>query len=62
VESLIRLAGDYQLALLRPFYVSPPILALAFVGPVAMVLDLRRAGRQPSGFTGDSLIGGQFRK
>jgi len=48
VESLIRLAGDYQLALLRPLYVSPPILALAFVGPVAMVLDLRRAGRQQS--------------
>ncbi len=45
VETLIRLAGDYQLALLRPFYVSPPILALALVGPVAMVLDLRRAGR-----------------
>jgi Na+-translocating ferredoxin:NAD+ oxidoreductase RnfD subunit len=48
VESLIRLAGDYQLALLRPLYVSPPILALAMVGPVAMLLDLRRAGRQQS--------------
>jgi Na+-translocating ferredoxin:NAD+ oxidoreductase RnfD subunit len=43
VETLIRLAGDYQLALLRPLYVSPPILALAIVGPIAMFLDLRRA-------------------
>lgn len=42
VESIIRLSGDYQLALLRPFYVSPPLLALAVVGPVAMFLDLRR--------------------
>ena len=42
VETLIRLAGDYQLALLRPFYVSPPILALAMVGPLAMLWDLRR--------------------
>src|SRR5205085_8221391 len=25
VETLIRLAGDYQLGFLRPFYVSPPI-------------------------------------
>ena len=43
VETIIRLAGDAQLGLLRPFYVSPPILALAMVGPVAMFLDLRRA-------------------
>ncbi|HUC39827.1 MAG TPA: hypothetical protein VMR92_03265 [Gemmatimonadales bacterium] len=42
VETLIRLGGDYQIALLRPFYVSPPILALAMVGPVAMFLDLRK--------------------
>jgi len=39
---LIRLAGDYQIGLLRPFYVSPPILALALVGPLAMWWDLRR--------------------
>jgi len=45
VETLIRLAGDYQIALLRPFYVSPPILALAMVGPVALFLDLRRTVR-----------------
>jgi len=43
VETLIRLAGDYQIGLLRPFYVSPPILALALVGPVAMWWDLRRS-------------------
>ncbi len=42
VESIIRLAGDFQLPLLRPLYVSPPILALALVGPIAMFLDLRR--------------------
>jgi hypothetical protein len=42
VETLIRLAGDYQLALLRPLYVSAPILALAMVGPVALFIDLRR--------------------
>ena len=42
VESLIRLAGDFQVPLLRPLYVSPPILALALVGPIAMYLDLRR--------------------
>ncbi|HEV8382962.1 MAG TPA: hypothetical protein VGQ29_15350, partial [Gemmatimonadales bacterium] len=41
VETLIRLAGDYQLSLLRPFYVSPPILALAMVGPLAMWWNLR---------------------
>jgi len=45
VETLIRLAGDFQLPLLRPFYVSPPILALSIVGPIAMWLDLRRTAR-----------------
>jgi Na+-translocating ferredoxin:NAD+ oxidoreductase RnfD subunit len=44
VETMIRLAGDFQLSLLRPLYVSPPILALAFVGPIAMWLDLHRMG------------------
>jgi len=43
VETLIRLGGDFQLSLLRPFYVSPPILALAIVGPLAMFIDLRRS-------------------
>lgn len=42
VESIMRIAGDFQLSLLRPFYVSPPILALAIVGPIAMWWDLRR--------------------
>ena len=45
VETLIRLAGDFQISFLRPFYVSPPILALAIVGPIAMFLDLRRTGK-----------------
>ena len=48
VEALMRLAGDYQLGLLRPLYVSPPILALAIVGPVAMFLNLRRMAPRPS--------------
>ena len=45
VETIIRLAGDYQLALLRPLYPSPPILALAIVGPIAMWWDLHRQAR-----------------
>lgn len=49
VETLIRLAGDFQLSLLRPFYVSPPILALALVGPIAMWWDLRRTTRPEQG-------------
>ncbi len=46
VESLIRLAGDFQVPLLRPLYVSPPILALAFVGPIAMLWDLSRHAKK----------------
>ena len=46
-ETLIRLAGDFQLPLLRPFYVSPPLLALAVVGPIAMWWDLRRTAARP---------------
>ncbi|MEX2156822.1 MAG: hypothetical protein WD773_08280 [Gemmatimonadales bacterium] len=50
VETVIRLAGDYQVALLRPLYPSPPILALAIVGPIAMWWDLRRlTSLRPSG-------------
>ena len=45
VESMIRLAGDAQVPFLRPFYVSPPLLALAIVGPIAMWWDLRRSTR-----------------
>jgi enediyne biosynthesis protein E5 len=48
VEALIRLSGDFQLPLFRPFYVSPPILALSIVGPIAMWWDLRRMARQPA--------------
>ena len=44
VETLIRLAGDSQVPFLRPFYVSPPLLALAVVGPIAMWWDLWRTG------------------
>ncbi len=46
VETIIRLAGDFQVGLLRPFYPSPPILALAIVGPIAMWGDLYRQGRR----------------
>jgi hypothetical protein len=45
VEAVIRVAGAFQVPLLRPFYVSPPILALAIVGPIAMWWDLRRTAR-----------------
>jgi enediyne biosynthesis protein E5 len=44
VEALIRLAGDAGIPGLAPLYYSPPILALFFVGPVAMWWDLRRRG------------------
>jgi Na+-translocating ferredoxin:NAD+ oxidoreductase RnfD subunit len=47
VETIIRLAGDFQVALLRPLYPSPPILALAIVGPLAMWWDLHRQARRP---------------
>jgi Na+-translocating ferredoxin:NAD+ oxidoreductase RnfD subunit len=46
VEALIRLAGDYQVGLLRPLYPAPPILALFLVGPVAMWVDLWRGGHR----------------
>lgn len=46
-ETLIRLAGEFQVPLLRPFYVSPPLLALAIVGPIAMWWDLWRTARRP---------------
>lgn len=43
VETGIRLAADYNLGWLRPLYPSPPILALAIVGPAAMWWDLYRS-------------------
>jgi hypothetical protein len=51
-EAGIRLAADYDLAWLRPLYPSPPILALALVGPLALWWDLRRShsvGAPPAG-------------
>jgi Na+-translocating ferredoxin:NAD+ oxidoreductase RnfD subunit len=42
VEFGIRLAGNYHIDVLTPLYYSPPILALAMVGPTAMWWDLRR--------------------
>jgi Na+-translocating ferredoxin:NAD+ oxidoreductase RnfD subunit len=42
VEAVIRVAGDFNVGLLSPLYVSPPILALTIVGPIAMWIDLRR--------------------
>jgi len=43
VEAIIRIAGDYNVAALTPFYPAPPILALAIVGPIAMAIDLLRS-------------------
>ena len=45
VEAAIRLAGDYHLAALSRLYPSPPILALAIVGPLANAIDLYRDRR-----------------
>jgi len=49
VEFGIRLAGDRQVDLLTPLYYSPPILALAVVGPLAMWWDLGRRGGSRAG-------------
>lgn len=46
VEAIIRLAADFHFPLLRPLYPSPPILALAMVGPIAMLIDLHRRRKQ----------------
>ena len=40
-ETAIRLAGDFHVPALSALYPAPPILALAIVGPVANVIDLR---------------------
>jgi Na+-translocating ferredoxin:NAD+ oxidoreductase RnfD subunit len=42
-EAGIRLAGDWHVAALAPFYPAPPILALALVGPLAKAIDIYRA-------------------
>ena len=44
-EAAIRLAGDFHLAALNLLYPAPPILALAFVGPLAKAIDLYREAR-----------------
>jgi Na+-translocating ferredoxin:NAD+ oxidoreductase RnfD subunit len=41
-EAVIRIAGDFNVGFLSPLYVSPPILALTIVGPIAKWIDLRR--------------------
>lgn len=46
VETIIRLAADFHVGRLRWLYPSPPILALAIVGPIAMWWDLYRQGRR----------------
>jgi Na+-translocating ferredoxin:NAD+ oxidoreductase RnfD subunit len=51
-EAIIRLAADFHLPLLRPLYPSPPILALAIVGPIALWWDLFRRRKQADGFAG----------
>jgi len=45
VETIIRLGGDFQVALLRPFYPSPHPRA-GDRGPIAMWWDLYRQGRK----------------
>ena len=47
VEASIRLAAEYHVALPRALAASPPILALAIVGPIAMWIDLHRARAAP---------------
>ena len=47
-EALIRLAADQGAQLPTAFYVGPPFLALALVGPVAKWLDVRRQWIAPA--------------
>ena len=42
VEAAIRLGNDFDLAWASIFAPAPPILALFVVGPIALVIDLRR--------------------
>lgn len=46
LEAVIRLGNDYDMAWARPFAPAPPILALAIVGPIALVIDLWRRDRR----------------
>jgi len=42
LECVLRLANDHHQAWAAPFATAPAIFALAVIGPIAMVLDLRR--------------------
>jgi len=42
VECLIRLGNDFDMAWAAPFAPAPAILALFFVGPIALAIDLAR--------------------
>ncbi|GJM21221.1 MAG: hypothetical protein DHS20C15_11360 [Planctomycetota bacterium] len=45
VECAIRLADEVHWPILRPLLAAPPIFALAIVGPLAKIWDLRRRTR-----------------
>jgi Na+-transporting NADH:ubiquinone oxidoreductase subunit NqrB len=49
VETAIRFASDQGWALPTAFSVGPAFLALAIVGPIAKVIDLRRSGQPNAG-------------
>lgn len=42
VEMLIRLSAHWNIEILQPLLTAPPIFALAIVGPIAKVIDIRR--------------------
>lgn len=44
VECVLRLGNDFHAGWAEPFAAAPAIFALALVGPIAMVVDLRRRG------------------
>jgi Na+-translocating ferredoxin:NAD+ oxidoreductase RnfD subunit len=43
-EMLIRLSAEWNIGFLQPLLTAPPIFALAIVGPIAKVIDIRRTG------------------
>lgn len=52
VEALIRVAGDHAVPYLTPLYAAPPLFALTIVGPIAMIVYLRKAGARGVGEAG----------
>ena len=58
VETLIRFAADYGLALPTGFTAAPAFFALAMVGPVAKWLNLRRLASAPAKTSGIAPSGG----